>query len=180
MRRLLPLLAVLLLAPSSAAAGGPDLDLAPRGVVGFDFGIRYSTLPHAAGMQFGAFGDVMVGPVGFGLASGWTVDRTLKKKEERQIARVDNFVHVELALSFPTVDLLAGVGPGMGWVRVPQETVRYPSHGLHQFVALFGRPKGGLATLGVRFELRQLWQPTMNDDMDFGVLLSIAGGLAPR
>lgn len=175
MRRLIVgLVLAAVLAPGSAAA----LNLSPRAALGLDGGFRYSSLAEGAGFDVGGFGTVMVGPVAFGLRTSWNVDRTLKKKEFRRVARISSYVHVSLALSFGLVDVLAGAGPGVGWARDPETTERLPSWGVHEYVAVFLGE--GVMTPGLRVEFQQLWQPELSDEMDFGVTVSFVAGLSLR
>ncbi|MCP4869449.1 MAG: hypothetical protein GY898_12110 [Proteobacteria bacterium] len=164
---ILALLAALLL-PASASA----LDLSIRTHLGPDLGYRYSSVA-GHGMAFGIGGDVLLGPVGIGVRSEWTVDKVFKEKEERTLARTANWVHVGAALGFGVLELHLGAGPGIGWVRVPTTTERLPSWGMHEFAAAYLSTSEFLR-LGIRMEFHQLWQPQYSDDMDVGVGIQLA------
>lgn len=170
MRAPLTLLAVVatLLGPASASA----LDLSIRTHLGYDLGYRFSSVA-GHGMAFGIGGDVLLGPLGIGVRSEWTVDKIFKERSERTLARTANWVHVAATLGFGPVELHVGAGPGIGWVREPLETERLPSWGIHEFAAAHLAPNEFLR-LGVRMEFHQLWQPEYSDEMDFGLGIQLA------
>jgi len=157
--------------------------MGPRGWLGVDGGLRGNTTVDTVGLAVGARGDFLIGPAGIGVRIEWTVDRTLQKREERTMGRYAHWLHGELALSFPKFDLLAGAGPGIGWVQDPNDvSQKLTSWGVHQFVEVLLHSPARPATLGVglRLELHQLWQPDWNDEMEFGLGISLSVALGLR